>query len=532
MDENHENCPLTDALMNTVDALVVIAEPSGRILQFNKACESVTGMSADDVVGRSLVDTMVPIEQRRAVAASIDDLTTPGTNRVENDWITADGRRRRITWSNATMNDSSGRVTAIIATGIDVTDQRLVESRLAQSDRLDSIGRMAAGIAHDFNNTLTSLCLRIERLVARDLDGDSRTDVDAIANMIDRTQNLINELLSFSSPHRPAPARIDVNAEVRRIHGGLVGLLGGDVEVEFDLASDSTEVLIDPTGFEQAVANLVINARDAMPDGGRLTLATTIETIEPGAAPSIEVPSRLAPGAYVTLSVADTGTGIQPDDVARVFDPYFTTKPSGRGTGLGLATTYAALTRSSGAITVDSEPDRGATFVVWLPLAMDHPDDVSSTVAGTAATTGVDPCLALVVDDDVEVLNALVDELGRLGCETLTAATGAHALGHLDAPIDLLLTDIELPDIRGDEVAAGFRRHRPELPIVYLSGAPASRYPGALPDGAVLLRKPFTTSDLTEAIRDHGWLVSRAGETSVAREGDPRTVGQADGANR
>jgi len=503
MDPNHENCPLTDALMNTVDALVALVDLDGRILQFNKACESVTGYSAADVVGRSLVDTLVPIEQRRDVAAVIGALPEQGSNRFENDWVTADGTRRRIEWSNATVHDGDGHVTAVIGTGIDVTDQRLLESRLAQADRLDSVGRLAAGIAHDFNNTLTSLCLRVERLSARDLDPDSRTDIDAIAHMIGRTQNLINELLSFSSPRQPAPVHLDVNAEVSKIRAALAGLFHESVAVELDLTADQAVVLIDPTSFGQVLTNLAINARDAMPNGGRFAISTRVTTIESGAEPSVRVPGRLAPGTYVELSVTDTGTGIHPDDLPRVFDPYFTTKPAGRGTGLGLATTYATITHHRGAITVDSAPGGGATFDIWLPLVTDRPEADSSTDTTTRTAHEHEPHLALVVDDDPHVLNGLIEELNRLGCGTIAAATGEDALRHLDAPIDLLLTDLELPDISGDELAEQFVRHRPELWVVFASGAPPSRYPRNMPADAIVLRKPFTTIDLIEAIRGH-----------------------------
>lgn len=532
MDADHQNCQLTDALMSTVDALVVIADPEGRILQFNKACESVSGYAAEEVVGRSLVDILIPVEQRRDVAAVIADLSTPGTSRFENDWVTADGRRRRIMWSNATMTDSNGRIDAIIGTGIDVTDQRLLESRLAQADRLDSVGRLAAGIAHDFNNTLTSLCLRVERLAARDLDGDSRTDVDAITTMIGRTQNLVTELLSFSSPHRPTPDRIDVNAEIGRVHETLADLIG-DVEVDVELTSERTEVLIDPVGFEQAVTNLVMNARDAMPNGGRLAITTAVRTIESGTTPNLEVPSRLAPGPYVEVSVADTGSGIHPDDLARVFDPYFTTKPSGRGTGLGLATTYATITQNRGAITVDSELGCHATFNVWLPLATDESDAARATRPATGTTTGDDPCLALVVDDEPAVREALVEELSRLGCDALTADCGQRALQHIDAPIDLLLTDVQLPDIGGDEVAARFRRHRPDVSVIFASGAPPARYARLLPDDATVLRKPFTTIDLIEAIRGaKGGRWSRAGARPPSALRDRPADGQPFGTNR
>ena len=533
MDPTHENCPLTDALMNTVDALVVVADPAGRILQFNRACESVSGYSADDVVGRSLVEVLVPLEQRSEVASVLDQLLAPSTNRFENDWVTADGARRRITWSNATMTDPSGRVIAILGTGIDVTDQRRLESRLAQADRLDAIGRLASNIAHDFNNTLTSLCLRVERLAARDLDSDSEADIDAITNMIGRTQDLITELLSFSSPHRPAAARVDVNAEVRRVRAALEGLLGPDVEVDLDLTAEPAEVLIDRIGFEQAVTNLIINARDAMPAGGRLAIATVNQTVEPATVASVRVPGRLAPGDHVRLSVADTGTGIDPDDLARVFDPYFTTKPAGRGTGLGLATTYATMNQSGGTITVDSELGRGATFDIWLPLAEQESADVPARERSAEVRTDSEPCLALVVDDDIDLQHALVDELGRLGCEnTITASSGEQALQHLDEPVELLVTDVQLPDIGGHELAARFRRQHPEVPIIFVSGGRAAQLSRALPHDATVLHKPFTTIDLIEAVRSIGGRWPGAGSGPSSTSGRDQAVAQPDATNR
>jgi signal transduction histidine kinase/CheY-like chemotaxis protein len=457
------------------------------------------------------------------VAKVFAELASPGTNRFENDWLTRDGRRRRITWSNVAMQDEHGNVDAILGTGIDITDQLLLESRLAQADRLDSISRLASGVAHDFNNNLTSLCLRVDRLNSRNLDPDSRADLDAITNMIDRAQGLITELLSFSRPHRPTPVPLDVNAEIERLDRQLESIVGGAIDRVLDLSRSPAVVLIDRIGFEQILSNLVVNARDAMPTGGTLTIATALEQIDPDAAPSVRVPERLPPGRYVRVTVEDTGTGIHAGDLTRVFDPYFTTKPAGRGTGLGLATTYATVTRNAGAITADSEPGLGAAFHIWLPLATDQ--SRSSMVGATPATDEENGGhLALVVDDDPEARETLADELARLGCETIPVATGGEALAHLDTPIDLLLTDLELPDIGGDEVARRFLRHRPDLWVVYASGAPVVRTRALLPDDAVVLRKPFTTADLVAAVRDHRW----------AYDGGAATVspGQPDGANR
>jgi signal transduction histidine kinase len=260
-----------------------------------------------------------------------------------------------------------GNVTKLVATGIDVTEQRQLESRLAHADRLDSIGRLTAGIVHDFNNTLTTLGLRIDRLLGRDLDRESRVDVDAIAGTLSRTQNLVGRLLSFSSEQELQPVTVDINTEIERTSEAHADLLGCDIGVHLELSREDAKVLVDVTRFEQTLTNLTINARDAMPDGGLLTITTTIESIEPRAVPNLRTPGRLSPGHYVVISVSDTGVGIDPDHLRHVFDPYFTTKPPGEGTGLGLATAYGFLAQSGGAIGVISEPGLGTTFDIWLP---------------------------------------------------------------------------------------------------------------------------------------------------------------------
>ena len=502
MEDLRDSRRFTAALLDTVGALVVVVDPGGRILRFNKTCESVSGFSAADVVGRSLVDTLIPIEQRNEVAEVISELMSVDTNTFENDWITADGGHRRISWTNTNLIDSDGRVTAIIGTGIDVTDSRLLESRLAQADRLSSIGRLTSGIAHDFNNTLTTLRLRLDRLSARELDKDSRGDLNAVAISIDRTQALIADLLSFSSGQLLSPTLIGINEAIREMHDVLSDLVGGKIRIELDLTADDTTVLIDPTRFEQVLVNLAINARDAMPGGGSLTITTAVETIAPHAAPSIRAPGRVAPGDFVVMSVTDTGIGIEPDHLVHIFDPYFTTKPSGYGTGLGLATTYGTVTQSGGAILVDSAPGHGSTFNVWLPVAA--PGRVTPTVDSAAEIPSAMSAtrLILIVDDDDHLRRALSDELNRLGHRTLVAASGAEALAELDAPIDLLLTDVQLPDMSGADVAARFSQRRPAMSIVYISGASDSRLRAVLPADAVVLRKPFTTDNLIAALED------------------------------
>lgn len=500
MAELATNHDFTEAVLDTAGVLVVVADSSGTILLFNKTCEAVTGFPASEVLGTSLVETLLPDDQRAQTLDIIAELQGSASPNIqgslENEWVTSDGSRRRISWAYTTVEMPDGS-SATIGTGVDITQRQLLESRLAQSDRLDALGRLTAGVAHDFNNTLTTLRLRIDRLNNRGLDEASRRDLVAAAATIDRTQQLIADLLSFSSRGPSAPAPVAVAAEIRRVAELLADLFGEDVTIELEPTPAEATVVIDPARFEQVLTNLALNARDAMPGGGTLTISTRVETIEPFSAPDTGVPSKLGPGDYLVLSVADTGTGIESVDVPHIFDPYFTTKPPARGTGLGLATTYGTIVQSGGSIIVDSTPGRGTTFRIWLPLVDEAAGRSADAEMPSPASGG---SRVLVVDDDEEVRRALVAELRILGYPTTHADSATSALALLDQPVDVLVSDVQLPDLDGPEVAAQFRRRHPHLVVVYMSGAPPARLRDVLPDDAVLLTKPFPLGDLLAAL--------------------------------
>jgi PAS domain S-box-containing protein len=489
----------TEALLDTAGALVVVIDPDRRVLRFNKACEAVTGFRAADVVGRPLLDHLIPADRRAEAAKRLADMQDPDTlghtGSFESDWSTADGRRRRISWTYTSLADEAGRLTATIGVGIDVTEKRVLESRLAQADRLQAIGRLTAGVAHDFSNTLTTLRLRADRMGSRDLDEATRADLVAGVATIDRTQQLIADLLSFSRRAPSEAMRMDVATEILRVATILSELFPDDISIDLELSDETQTVVIDPARFEQALTNLAINASDAMSDGGTLTISTTVDSIHADQHTDARVPTHLPAGDYVVMAVSDTGTGIDPDHVEHVFDPYFTTKPAGRGTGLGLATTYGTIVQSGGAILVDSRPGDGTTFRIWLPRegrpAGDAAGDDDSS--GRAKTV-------LVVDDDDDLRQVLVDELTSLGHRTLEAGDAATALGHLDEPIDLLVCDVQLPDLSGHEVTARMLPRHPDMSVVYISGAPSEELRDVLPSDADVLSKPFTTDELLEAI--------------------------------
>jgi PAS domain S-box-containing protein len=493
----------TEAVLDMAGVLVVVADSSGRIVRFNKTCEAVSGFSASAVLGLPLVETLLPVDQRDQASSIMDELARSSSANLggglENEWLTSDGSRRRISWTYTTVEMPDGSI-AIIGTGTDITQRRLLESRVAQSDRLDSIGRLTAGVAHDFNNTLTTLRLRIDRLSGRELDDASRGDLAAAAATIDRTQHLIADLLAFSTRGSSAPVDVVISMEIRRVVDLLADLFGASIRIELDLMPDEATVTIDPARLEQALTNLALNARDAMPDGGTLTISTCIETIVPLAAPDPHVPSKLAAGDYLVLSVADTGTGIEPSDAPHVFDPYYTTKSPGRGTGLGLATTYGTVVQSGGAIIVDSTPGEGTTFRIWLPLATDDTGRSVDPEQPVPVPVPGSRSRMLVVDDDDEIRAALVAELSRLGHRATQAESATTALALLEEPVDVLVCDVQLPDLGGSEVAARFRRRHPEIRVVFMSGATSSELREVLPSDAVVLAKPFPFGDLLAAV--------------------------------
>lgn len=500
-----ESRDFTSAVLDTVGALVVVLDREGRIQRFNKACEAVTGLAAADVLGQPVVDLLVPRDQRASaehVLASVLSLSslTNGPIAAENEWLTADGSRRLIAWTNTALVDTSGDITSVIGTGIDITDQRLLESRLAQADRLDSIGMLAAGIAHDFNNTLGAILMRIGRLRARNLDQASQDDLADAEATINRTQTLIADLMTFSRVQKLTPVAISINAACERMSALLEDLLGSNIDIELNLTSSDTTAFVDPARFDQILTNLAINARDAMPEGGTITLTTGIEEVPATARPGRQPPPQLRPGSYVRLTFTDTGRGIDPAILPHVFDPYFTTKPPTRGTGLGLATTYGAVTQSGGAISVESRPGAGTKFTIWIP----HTHPVPARAAEDADATSIGrPTTVLVVDDDADLLSSIVDELNRHGYSTLQASDAERAIGHLDDEVDVLITDIQLPGMDGIDLAQTFRQHI-DLPVIFITGALRKNLQKRLAADATVLTKPFVMTDLVEALAATG----------------------------
>jgi CheY-like chemotaxis protein len=366
---------------------------------------------------------------------------------------------------------------------------------------MEAVGRLAGGVAHDFNNLLTAILgycnLALEEMPA---DGPTRRDLEEIRDAGERAAMLTRQLLAFSRRQTLQPEPVDLNALVRQFEKMLGRLLGEDVALDADLATDLPLVRADPASIEQIIANLAINARDAMPAGGRLTIETARVDLDQA---YVDAHATVVPGSYVRLAVTDTGHGMDTATLARAFEPFFTTKPRGKGTGLGLSTVYGIVKQTGGYIWAYSELGLGTVFKIYLPLA-DRPTAAASQKE-TARPAVTAPETILVVEDEDAVRGLTCEVLRRRGYRVLEAAHGVDALkvveGH-SAHIDLLLTDVVMPYMNGRDLAAQMATLRPATRVLFVSGYTdhvAARQ--ELAAGAPFLQKPFTPDVLARKVR-------------------------------
>jgi two-component system, cell cycle sensor histidine kinase and response regulator CckA len=381
-----------------------------------------------------------------------------------------------------------------------VTERKQLEEQLLQSQKLEAIGRLAGGVAHDFNNMLTAIG-GYTSLALEYADGGTplRADLEEIGKATDRAATLTRQLLAFSRKQVLKPELLNLNGIVLELESMLRPLIGEDVALTTRLEPALGPIQADPGQLHQVVMNLVVNARDAMPAGGSVTIQTANADVDGDNDDSIE------PGRYVTLTVRDTGEGIDERTLAQIFEPFFTTKESGKGTGLGLATVYGIVKQSGGYVAVESEVGIGSAFTIYLRRADEaRQPQLEPPLAPAPPPAAATHQRTVLVVEDEDVVRGLVHQvLESGGYEVLVAADGAEALRLAHRRnIDLLLTDMTMPGLGGEEVASRLRADLPRLKVIYMSGYADSGLlsAGALPDGAAFLEKPFTFAALTEAV--------------------------------
>jgi PAS domain S-box-containing protein len=388
-------------------------------------------------------------------------------------------------------------------------DRERLRAQLEQAQRLEGLGQLAGGVAHDFNN-LIGVILNYAEFVGDQIDAAAGTDDDCrwkaasqdigqIRRAAERAAGLTRQLLSFARREVVQPQVIDLNGTLDNMAGMLRRTLGAHLDLVIDLTANLPPVLADPAQIDQVILNLAVNSREAMPDGGRLTIATDSFHVDRAYAAEW---SSVLPGDYVRITVADTGAGMTPEVVRHAFEPFYTTKNKGEGSGLGLATVYGAVTQADGHIRIDSEPDRGTTFTILLPVTTQsatEPTKIMPSGPGSGSHT------ALVVEDEDALREVIRRLLTRKGYTVITAANGVEGITAADSyqgVIDLLITDVIMPQMLGKEAAERIQQARPDIRVLYMSGyaRPVLASQGRLDPGVTLLDKPFTERELLDKV--------------------------------
>jgi len=414
-------------------------------------------------------------------------------------------RDGRVVWfanRGVVLCDTTGKTCSVHGVMLDMTDRKRLEQQFLQAQKVEAVGRLAGGVAHDFNNILTAILGYSELIIRRVNPGDPiRVNSEQIQKAADRAASLTRQLLAFSRKQLLEPKLFNLNDVIIDLEKMLRRLIGEDVQFISMLGPYRTTVKADPAQIEQVIMNLVVNARDAMPNGGTLTLKTGHVTIDIAAA-TLQV---VAPGNYVTFSVTDTGIGMTDEIKAHIFEPFFTTKPVGAGTGLGLATCFGIIKQSNGHILVESEPNKGSTFTVYLPAIDTKLAAVELVMVETATPRGTERIL--LVEDEPAIRELAALELRELGYAVHVAADGEEALEVLHAtgePVELLVTDVVMPKMGGAELADALRRQYRDTRVLFTSGYTADTIGrhGVLDEGISFLRKPFTSQTLARKVRE------------------------------
>jgi PAS domain S-box-containing protein len=482
---------------------VALVAPDGRWLNVNHAMLRIIGYTREELLAMDFQSITHPDDLPndlellgRIISGEIDSYE------LEKRYIHADGRVIWIQLDVSVVRDAAGEALYFIGQIQDITNRRQLEEQFRQSQKMEAVGRLAGGVAHDFNNLLTVISGYSELALLRvreAADNDVRDELEEIKGTAVRATSLTQQLLAFSRQQVVRPKLLNLNEVVVEIERMLDRLIGEDVALVVTLDPGVGPVVADAGQLEQVLLNLAVNGRDAMPDGGTLTIETA--AVELGQPLDSEL-GRLEPGRYVRLAVTDSGVGMDAETRGRVFEPFFTTKELGKGTGLGLSTVYGILEQSGGQVRLDTAPGCGTSVEIYLPVAA-RAATAEPTPAATGPASGSGTIL--LVEDEASVRDLAQRMLEGNGYRVLSAAGGSEALqlcASNDERLDLILTDVVMPGMRGVEVAQRVARLRPGLRVLFMSGHTDNTIDSSMSGSVHFLQKPFTLVELLDAVRE------------------------------
>ena len=487
------------------DYAIFMLDPAGNVVNWNAGAERIKGYGAKEIIGQHF-SLFYTEEDRRSGRPQQVIATAAQTGRYEQEgWrVRKDGN---LFWASAVVNaiyDSAGQLVGFAKITRDLTERRAAEERLRQAHKMEALGQLVGGVAHDFNNLLTAISGNIETLqrrLTRGADDNLQRPAKAALDATGRAALMTNRLLAFSRHQPLEPRSVSVNSLITGMSEILRQTLGESVQIETVLAAGVWATFVDANQLESALLNLAVNSRDAMPEGGKLTIEAANTYLDEAYSAIAEVP----PGQYVGIFVSDTGTGMTPEVASKAFDPFFTTKEVGQGTGLGLSQVYGFIKQSGGYVRIYSEVGAGTTIKIYLPryVSSERVTEVEHAAIPIPRANGE---TVLLVEDDADVRSSLVEILGELGYRVIEAPNGLSALRQLDAhpETNLLLTDVGLPGgMNGRQLADEALRRKAGLKVLFASGYARNAivHHGRLDPGVQLIMKPFTYADLAAKVR-------------------------------